>query len=55
METSGIDGIALTKLDILDGFKEIKVCTGYKLDGEILEHLPAGQSDQATKTTARRA
>ncbi len=47
VKTSGIDGIALTKLDILDGFKEIKVCTGYKLDGEILEHLPAGQSDQA--------
>ncbi len=39
VKTSGIDGIAL--------FKEIKVCTGYKLDGEILEHLPAGQSDQA--------
>ncbi|KPF67328.1 adenylosuccinate synthetase [Bosea sp. AAP35] len=47
VKTSGIDGIALTKLDILDGFKEIKVCTGYRLDGEILEHLPAGQSDQA--------
>jgi adenylosuccinate synthase len=47
VKTSGIDGIALTKLDILDGFEEIKVCTGYRLDGEILEHLPAGQSDQA--------
>lgn len=47
VKTSGIDGIALTKLDILDGFPEIKVCTGYRLDGEILEHLPAGQSDQA--------
>lgn len=47
VKTSGIDGIALTKLDILDGFKEIRVCTGYKLDGQILEHLPAGQSDQA--------
>lgn len=47
VKTSGIDGIALTKLDILDGFDEIKVCTGYKLDGELLEHLPAGQSDQA--------
>jgi len=47
VKTSGIDGIALTKLDILDGFEEIKVCTGYKLDGELLEHLPAGQSDQA--------
>ncbi len=47
VKTSGIDGIALTKLDILDGFEEIKVCTGYRLDGAILEHLPAGQSDQA--------
>lgn len=47
VKTSGIDGIALTKLDILDGFEEIKVCTGYKLDGQILDHLPAGQSDQA--------
>ncbi len=47
VKTSGIDGIALTKLDILDGFEEIKVCTGYRLDGEVLEHLPAGQSDQA--------
>jgi adenylosuccinate synthase len=47
VKTSGIDGIALTKLDILDGFKQIKVCTGYRLDGDILEHLPAGQSDQA--------
>jgi adenylosuccinate synthase len=47
VKTSGIDGIALTKLDILDGFEEIKVCIGYRLDGEILEHLPAGQSDQA--------
>ena len=47
VKTSGIDGIALTKLDILDGFSEIKVCTGYRLDGAVLEHLPAGQSDQA--------
>lgn len=47
VKTSGIDGIALTKLDILDGFKEIKVCVGYRLDGQILEHLPAGQNDQA--------
>ncbi|MBN9468285.1 MAG: adenylosuccinate synthase [Bosea sp.] len=47
VKTSGIDGIALTKLDILDGFAEIKVCTGYRLDGQVLEHLPAGQRDQA--------
>jgi adenylosuccinate synthase len=47
VRTSGIHGIALTKLDILDGLKEIKICTGYKLDGQIIDHLPAGQSAQA--------
>ncbi len=47
VRTSGIDGIALTKLDILDGFPEIKVCTGYRLDGELIETLPAGQAAQA--------
>ena len=43
----GIDGIALTKIDVLDGFKELKVCTGYRLDGETLDHLPAGIARQA--------
>ncbi len=47
VKTSGIDGLALTKLDILDGFEEIKVCTAYKLDGEVIETLPAGQAAQA--------
>lgn len=47
VKTSGIHGIALTKLDILDGMKEIKVCTGYHLDGKEIDHLPAGQSAQA--------
>ena len=46
-KVSGIDGIALTKLDVLDGFKEIKLCVGYDLDGERLDRLPAGQSSQA--------
>jgi adenylosuccinate synthase len=46
-KVSGIDGIALTKLDVLDGFQEIKVCIGYKLDGERLDRLPAGQEQQA--------
>ena len=40
-KVSGISGIALTKLDVLDGFSEIKVCVGYKLDGEKLNRLPA--------------
>jgi adenylosuccinate synthase len=46
-KVAGIDGIALTKLDVLDGFAEIKVCIGYKLDGERLDRLPAGQNSQS--------
>lgn len=46
VKTSGITGIALTKLDILDGFDEIKVCTGYELDGEVLDYLPASEAAQ---------
>jgi adenylosuccinate synthase len=47
VKVSGIDGIALTKLDVLDGFKEVKVCIGYDLDGERIDRLPAGQTGQA--------
>ena len=47
VKVSGIDGIALTKLDVLDGFKEVKVCVGYDLDGERIERFPAGQTGQA--------
>ncbi len=43
----GIDGIALTKLDVLDGLPELKVCTGYRIDGENCDHLPALPSLQA--------
>ncbi|MGB3272874.1 MAG: adenylosuccinate synthase [Xanthobacteraceae bacterium] len=50
VRTSGISGLALTKLDILDGFDEIKVCVGYKLDGEDIDHLPAGEGAQARVT-----
>jgi adenylosuccinate synthase len=46
-KVSGIDGIALTKLDVLDGFEEIKICVGYTLDGDKLDRLPAGQNAQA--------
>ncbi|MGB3720665.1 MAG: adenylosuccinate synthase [Hyphomicrobiaceae bacterium] len=46
-KVSGIDGIALTKLDVLDGFSEIKVCVGYMLDGERIDRLPAGHNAQA--------
>jgi adenylosuccinate synthase len=47
VRTSGINGLALTKLDILDGFKELQVCVGYHLDGREIEHLPAGERAQA--------
>jgi len=45
--TGGITGIALTKLDVLDGFAELNICTGYKLDGKIIRRLPAGAANQA--------
>ena len=44
---NGIDGIARTKLDILDGLKTLKICVGYKLRGETLDYLPAGLKDQS--------
>ncbi len=47
VKTSGIDGVALTKLDILDGFEEIKVATHYRLDGKEIDYLPASQAAQA--------
>jgi adenylosuccinate synthase len=47
VRTCGIDGLALTKLDILDGFDSIRVCTGYRLDGKEIDHLPAGEGAQA--------
>jgi len=47
VKTSGINGVALTKLDILDGFKEIKICTHYLLDGQRVDRLPASQAAQA--------
>ncbi|HZT47125.1 MAG TPA: adenylosuccinate synthase [Hyphomicrobiaceae bacterium] len=45
-KVSGIDGIALTKLDVLDGLDEIKVCIGYELDGARIDSLPAGTNAQ---------
>ena len=47
VQVSGISGIALTKLDVLDGMDEIKICTGYEYEGETLDYLPAGQHAQA--------
>ena len=47
IKISGINGIALTKLDVLDGFDEILVCTSYTIDGEKFDYLPASQDLQA--------
>jgi adenylosuccinate synthase len=46
VRTSGINGLALTKLDILDGFDELNVCIGYRLDGREIDYLPAGERAQ---------
>ena len=48
--TSGVSGIALTKLDVLDGFDELKICVGYDLDGQRLDYLPTA-SDQQSRVT----
>lgn len=45
--TSGVNGICLTKLDVLDGFETLKICTGYDLDGEVLDYLPMAADQQA--------
>jgi adenylosuccinate synthase len=47
IKTSGIQGIALTKLDVLDGLDEIKVSVGYKLDGKRIDLFPAAEDQQA--------
>jgi adenylosuccinate synthase len=47
IKVSGIDGIALTKLDVLDGLDELKICVGYRLDGREIDYLPAAQGAQA--------
>lgn len=44
---AGIDGIALTKLDVLDGFPEVQICTGYRYRGERLDYLPSSPEIQA--------
>ena len=44
---SGITGIALTKLDVLDGMDEVKICTGYRLGDRTLDYFPAHYADQA--------
>jgi adenylosuccinate synthase len=46
IDISGIDGIALTKLDVLDSFKEIKICIGYKINGKVIDYFPISEIDQ---------
>ena len=48
--TSGVSGIALTKLDVLDGFETLKICVGYDLDGKRLDYLPTAADQQARVT-----
>ncbi len=44
---AGIHGMALTKLDVLDGFDVLKICTGYRLDGKVIDRFPASSAEQA--------
>ena len=48
--TSGVNGISLTKLDVLDGFETLKICVGYELDGKRLDYLPIAADAQARCT-----
>jgi adenylosuccinate synthase len=50
VKVSGIQGVALTKLDVLDGLEELRVCIGYSLEGTRIDRLPAGQGPQAKVT-----
>jgi adenylosuccinate synthase len=45
--TSGVHGISLTKLDVLDGFDRLKICVAYELDGKRLDYLPTAADEQA--------
>ena len=47
IKIGGIHGIALTKLDVLDGFERLKICTGYRLGGETIQHFPSSENEQA--------
>ncbi len=47
VKVNGLNGIALTKIDVLDGEKELKICIGYRLDGKTIDHFPASSIGQA--------
>ena len=44
-QVNGLSGLCITKLDVLDGLSELKLCTGYQLDGEVIDILPMGADD----------
>ena len=48
LKIGGVTGIALTKLDVLDELKEIKICVGYRLDGQVIDYMPSGMEAQAS-------
>jgi adenylosuccinate synthase len=47
VKVGGIQGLVLTKLDVLDGLPELKICSGYRINGSVVHHLPAGMAAQA--------
>jgi len=50
IQINGVTGLCITKLDVLDGLRELKICTGYKLDGRIVDLLPMGSDEVADCT-----
>ena len=46
-QVNGLSGLCITKLDVLDGIDELKLCTGYELDGHVTDILPMGADDIA--------
>jgi adenylosuccinate synthase len=46
-QVNGLSGLCITKLDVLDGLSELKLCTGYRLDGETIDLLPMGADEIA--------
>jgi adenylosuccinate synthase len=47
VKVGGVQGLVLTKLDVLDGLPELKICTGYEINGEVVRRLPAAMAAQA--------
>ncbi len=47
VKIGGVNGLVLTKIDVLDGLPELKICTGYRLDGAVVKHLPAAMRAQS--------